>query len=182
MYNIIKFKPNIFKNNGFIVLKDNNLARRNIFEVEAKKQFDFVISITDRITVIMYFQDHLTRDKQKIYWKVTADSKNSQRNKPETGLKNPGNNKFVKIEKSEALIETEVKSESSEVILSRGLAGGDKFTIEAGTKKDEWEKKVEIENWRKLWYQRSFHKNATAPSMSTPEKQLKDVFIEFISD
>jgi len=122
------------------------------------------------------------KDKQFIYWKVTAGANNSKRNKPETGLKNPADNKLVKIDKGVAQLETEVKAEKSEVILCCGLAGGDTFTVEVGIKKDEWKQKVEIENWRKLWYQRTFHEKATVPSMATSKKQLKDVYIEFYID
>src|SRR5690554_1121340 len=44
------------------------------------------------------------------------------------------------------------KNEAS-IVLACGLAGGDRFTVEAGTDGENFTSSFVVENWRKLWYE-----------------------------
>jgi outer membrane protein OmpA-like peptidoglycan-associated protein len=119
-------------------------------------------------------------DGKTVAFEATAGDKNSKRNDPQTGLKPPGNGKLVEFVNKKARVETKTKDGKAECTLACGLAGGDTFTIDASIEGQKGT--VEVTNWRRLWYQKTRHKDAVVPSMATSEKQLKDVFIEFFLD
>jgi outer membrane protein OmpA-like peptidoglycan-associated protein len=119
-------------------------------------------------------------DGKIVTFEATAGDKNSKRNSPLTGLKDPANGKTIEFASKKSKTAVKTKGGKAECTLMCGLAGGDTFEIEASCEGQKG--KVEITNWRKLWYQKTYHKDSVIPSMTTSEKQLKDVFIEFALD
>jgi hypothetical protein len=118
-------------------------------------------------------------DGTKVFWKATAAKENSKRNDPKAGLKPDDQGALVEFKTEVAEIETQVKGGKASCVLACGLAGGDRFTIEAGLEKGKAGGKIMVVNWRKLWYQLTHHEDLTPPSMATAVKNLKDVFIEW---
>jgi outer membrane protein OmpA-like peptidoglycan-associated protein len=119
-------------------------------------------------------------DGTVVSWIATVGDANSKRNDPLAGLKSPDTGKVVGFADKKSTVDTSVKNGSAECTLVCGLAGGDTYTVEV--KCSGQSAKVTIESWRRLWYQRTYHKDAAVPAMTTPEKQLKGVFIEFMAE
>jgi outer membrane protein OmpA-like peptidoglycan-associated protein len=115
-------------------------------------------------------------DGRIIVFEATSGNNNSKRNDPKTGLKNAAG-KIIEFAAKKSKVEIKTKDGKAECILSCGLAGGDVFTVEVTI--DGQKETVEISNWRKMWYQKTYHKDSVIPSMTTSETNLKDVFIEF---
>ncbi|MDQ3003698.1 MAG: hypothetical protein M3Y08_20870, partial [Fibrobacterota bacterium] len=118
-------------------------------------------------------------DGAKVFWKVTAAKENSKRNSPKAGAKPNDKGKLTEFKDGIAEIETSVKGGKTSFVLACGLAGGDKFTVEAGMEKGKATIKTTVFNWRKLYYQLTHHEDLTPPSMATAIKNLKEVFIEW---
>ncbi|NLW30480.1 MAG: peptidoglycan-binding protein [Fibrobacter sp.] len=119
---------------------------------------------------------------KNVYWRVTADNKNSKRNSPKTGIMDKAGGKQVEFTAGIANLDTPFEKNEASIVLACGLAGGDRFTVEAGTDGENFTSKFVVENWRRLWYQLTHHQSVTPPSMATPIENLKTVFIEFLSE
>ncbi len=118
-------------------------------------------------------------DGTKVFWKVTAAKENSKRSDPKTGVKPDNKGALAEFKSGVAEMETAVKGGKASLVLACGLAGGDSFTVEAGLEKGKAAGTVKVVNWRKLYYQLTYHEDLTPPSMATAMKNLKDVFIEW---
>ncbi|NLW32388.1 MAG: hypothetical protein GXY77_13135, partial [Fibrobacter sp.] len=121
-------------------------------------------------------------DGKKVFWRITAEDGNSKRNSPKPGIMKKTGGKLVEFKERIATIDTEFTGNESSIVLACGLAGGDRFTVEAGTDGENFRSKFVVENWRKLWYQLTYHKDAIPPPMKTVKNNLHDVFIEFIAE
>jgi hypothetical protein len=119
-------------------------------------------------------------ENTELFWKLSAHSENSKRNDKQIGLKNPVTNSFKKLIDAVAKISTNTKGENGEVIVCCGVAGGDSFVLEIGIKDDVWLSKINIVNWRKLWYQVTRPDTLSVPALSYAITAYKKVFIELI--
>ncbi|MBN2037192.1 MAG: peptidoglycan-binding protein [Chitinispirillaceae bacterium] len=119
---------------------------------------------------------------RRVFWKVTAHDTNSKRTDPKTGIKTEASSKLIEFTDRIATAESTFSGRESSLILACGVAGGDRFTVEAGSDGKEYPIKVMVENWRKLWYQLTHHSSITPPSMTTPTNKLEKVFIEFLAE
>jgi hypothetical protein len=115
-----------------------------------------------------------------VTWTVTKGEKNSKRTDPKVGLKADDSSPLVAFADRAATLTSPVKDGRASCILCCGLAGGDQYEVEAS--RGGQTATASVVTWRRLWYQRTYHKDASVPSMSTSEKQLKDVFIEFVGE
>jgi peptidoglycan hydrolase-like protein with peptidoglycan-binding domain len=118
-------------------------------------------------------------DGKIVIFEATVGNNNSKRDNPKTGLKDAAG-KIIEFAAKKSKIEVKTKGGKAECVLSCGLAGGDEFTVEVSA--DGLKEKAAITNWRKIWYQKTYHKDSTVPSMATPESKLKEVCIEFIAE
>ena len=121
-------------------------------------------------------------DGTTVFWRVYADPKNSKRNHPKPGIKSEAIGKLTEFKDGLAELETETKGGKASVVLACGLAGGDRYQVEAGTERGKSDASVMVVNWRKLYYQLTYQKDLRPPSMATAVKKLKEVFIEWIAE
>jgi outer membrane protein OmpA-like peptidoglycan-associated protein len=92
-------------------------------------------------------------DGAKVYWKVTAAKENSARNSPKAGLKPDAKGALTEFKDGVAELESEAKAGKASCLLVCGLAGGDKFTVEAGLEKGKAAGHFSVITWRKIYYQ-----------------------------
>jgi outer membrane protein OmpA-like peptidoglycan-associated protein len=92
-------------------------------------------------------------DNERVYWRVTADGNNSKRTDPKTGIKKDKKSPLVDFSSNIANLDTPFANREASIILSCGVAGGDRFTVEVGCDGENFTQKVTVENWRKLWYE-----------------------------
>jgi hypothetical protein len=117
-------------------------------------------------------------DDQIVVFEATAGDKNSKRNDPKTGLKDPANNTVVEFASKKSKMQVKVKEGKAECTLSCGLAGGDTFSIEATCEGQSG--KVDVVTWRKIWYQFTHEKGVNLPEPDNSKKAFEDVGIELL--
>ncbi|HEX2958146.1 MAG TPA: peptidoglycan-binding protein [Chitinispirillaceae bacterium] len=115
---------------------------------------------------------------KSVYWRVTANNNNSKRNSPKTGIMDKAGGKLVEFTAGIANLDTPFANNETSIVLACGLAGGDRFTVEAGTDGENFTSKFLVENWRKLWYQLTHEKGLALPSFNITEKAWADMFVE----
>src|SRR5690554_3813171 len=121
-------------------------------------------------------------DGKKVYWRVTADKGNSKRNNPKPGVMKKSGGKLVEFKERIATIDTEFTGNESSIVFACGLAGGDKFTIEAGTDGKNFTSSFVVENWRRLWYQLTHQSGINIPNLNLSKTAFSMVNIELLND
>nr|MDQ3003660.1 peptidoglycan-binding protein [Fibrobacterota bacterium] len=117
-------------------------------------------------------------DGAKVFWKITATKENSKRNSPKAGAKPDDKGKLTEFKDGIAEIETVVKGGKTSFVLVCGMAGGDKFTVEAGMEKGKAGSMLKVVTWRKSWYQVTLEKGLALPALANFIKAYELAFVK----
>ncbi|KMQ49685.1 hypothetical protein CHISP_3403 [Chitinispirillum alkaliphilum] len=114
-----------------------------------------------------------------VYWKITAHEDNSARTEPKTGIKRYWEHADLQ-EFNQRIITctTDFIDREATIILECGVAGGDKFSVEVGSDGVNYPLKLEVENWRRIWYQYTHEQNMILPPLTQFHDAYKRVFVE----
>ncbi|MDG5816823.1 peptidoglycan-binding protein [Chitinispirillales bacterium ANBcel5] len=138
-------------------------------------------------------------DESAVYWKVNAHENNSKRTDPKTGIKPYWTDADLReFNEGEVKCFTKFDDRESSILLVCGVAGGDRFTVEVGSDGKNYPLRLEVENWRKLWYEMvqpeargsnsisdfTFFNEDRSPGLSSESTNymksvLDDCFVEF---
>ncbi|KMQ50233.1 hypothetical protein CHISP_2904 [Chitinispirillum alkaliphilum] len=126
-------------------------------------------------------------DESAVYWKVTAHEDNSARTDPKTGIKPYWTRAELReFNGGEVKCFTKFVDRESSIVLVCGVAGGDRFTVEVGSDGKNYPLRLEVENWRKLWYELQAPDFMELDSGDYPrttrswmKERLANVFVEY---